>query len=278
MNNLKYTTLATDVDGTILNEKGRLSKASLETLKKLNSSGIKIILCTGRSHEGALGLMGPYGFDWPVVSVNGGLVRHGPTVLNQILLDRELAVHYARLAAKMGLYIHAYVGTQVVLEKIEKCALYYVGWNQTLTPEYRLNLHTVHCLSDYLSATQDPIYKLLLMDSDSAPGSLALFRKQAEADTNIACSSSSERNCEIQPKGCSKGAALSWYAAQSGLDLSRTVAIGDGENDVELFQVCGFSIAMGNASQHVKNKAARVALSNSQDGFSQIIKQVFFNV
>ena len=49
--------------------------------------------------------------------------------------------------------------------------------------------------------------------------------------------------------------------------------IGDGSNDVLMFENSGFSIAMGNASPEVQKAAQRVTSSNKEDGFARAMEE-----
>ena len=54
----------------------------------------------------------------------------------------------------------------------------------------------------------------------------------------------------------------------------QVVAIGDAQNDVEMFRVAGTSFAMGQASDMVKAAATRVTAPNDEDGVAQAIRTV----
>jgi hypothetical protein len=56
--------------------------------------------------------------------------------------------------------------------------------------------------------------------------------------------------------------------------LAEVVAIGDGHNDIAMFERSGFRIAMGNASPDVQRAADFVTGSNSEDGFAQAVEQL----
>ena len=70
-----------------------------------------------------------------------------------------------------------------------------------------------------------------------------------------------------------KGAALSEIAKLLGIPLAEIAVIGDGGNDVAMFERAGLSIAMGNASSQVQRKADFVTDSNRDDGFANAIKR-----
>ncbi len=74
--------------------------------------------------------------------------------------------------------------------------------------------------------------------------------------------------------GADKGAALSVACADMGLDTSQVVAFGDAEADVEMFRVAGASVAMGQATDHVKSMATAVTASNDEDGVALAVERL----
>ena len=70
-----------------------------------------------------------------------------------------------------------------------------------------------------------------------------------------------------------KGVALSEIAKLLGVPLAEIAVIGDGGNDVAMFERSGLSIAMGNASPQVQQAADFVTDSNSEDGFANAIER-----
>jgi hydroxymethylpyrimidine pyrophosphatase-like HAD family hydrolase len=74
--------------------------------------------------------------------------------------------------------------------------------------------------------------------------------------------------------GADKGAALSVACAEIGISASDVVAFGDAEADIEMFRVAGASVAMGQASEHVKSMATAVTLSNDDDGVAVAIERL----
>lgn len=76
---------------------------------------------------------------------------------------------------------------------------------------------------------------------------------------------------EILPKGASKGAALPRIAEACGVDISRTIAVGDYENDVSMLKAAGIGIAVANACDAAKAAADLVTVSNEEDAIAKII-------
>jgi hypothetical protein len=57
------------------------------------------------------------------------------------------------------------------------------------------------------------------------------------------------------------------------VNANQVLAIGDGENDVEMLSLAGIGVAVGNASQHVKEVAKHVVGTNDADGVAEAIER-----
>ena len=62
-----------------------------------------------------------------------------------------------------------------------------------------------------------------------------------------------------------------------GIKPEESIAIGDSETDVPLFDVCGYSIALGNAEDHVKASAKHSVKSNNGNGLVEALDYLAYN-
>lgn len=75
--------------------------------------------------------------------------------------------------------------------------------------------------------------------------------------------------------GCHKASGLKRLIKRWGISPAQCVAFGDGGNDIEMLQYCGYSYAMENAPQDVKNAAKQVCPSNEEDGVLLTLEKIF---
>ena len=83
--------------------------------------------------------------------------------------------------------------------------------------------------------------------------------KELSGLEGIALTSSNDHDFEVTAAGVDKGFSLHWLAERYGVSLSECAAVGDSDNDLAMLRAAGLPIAMGNASQGVKDAAARIA-------------------
>jgi phosphoglycolate phosphatase (TIGR01487 family) len=81
----------------------------------------------------------------------------------------------------------------------------------------------------------------------------------------------------INEKGIDKGSGLQKALEFLNLDAKKTVAIGDSETDLPLFNICGSSVTLNNADDFVKAKATHVVSGNAGKGLVDAVNLVMFN-
>jgi hydroxymethylpyrimidine pyrophosphatase-like HAD family hydrolase len=77
---------------------------------------------------------------------------------------------------------------------------------------------------------------------------------------------------DLAPDGTSKASALERIRGRLGVDVSATLAVGDGRNDLEMFGWAGRSVAMGNASEDVRAAADLITGSVTEDGLADVLE------
>ena len=85
---------------------------------------------------------------------------------------------------------------------------------------------------------------------------------------------SEARLFEILPKGVHKGLALGKLAEHLGIDMNRTVAIGDYDNDAAMLKAAGCGIAVSNASKSALEAADMVTVSNEEHAIARVIYDI----
>ena len=71
-----------------------------------------------------------------------------------------------------------------------------------------------------------------------------------------------------------KGNAVRLLAAAQGVAVEEIAVLGDMINDVPMFEVAGFSVAMGNATDAVKRLASAVTSGNDEDGWADAVDRL----
>ena len=94
----------------------------------------------------------------------------------------------------------------------------------------------------------------------------------ASADERLEVVSGGYHNLEITKKGATKGKGLHILADLLNIPMEQTMACGDTQNDLDIIQAAAIGVAMGNATEEVKQAADFVTLSNEEDGVAYAIR------
>src|SRR5207247_5009852 len=112
----------------------------------------------------------------------------------------------------------------------------------------------LHAVGDLLAWLDEPPTKLVVIGDPQILEGLKQ-RMLARFDDRLYISKSLPYFLEFASPEVTKAAGMEFVAEHLGFTRERTVAFGDGENDIELVQWAGFGVAVGNADDRVKEAA-----------------------
>lgn len=252
-----------DLDGTILDRSGVLDPAVVSTVRDAVGRGCAVTLATGRMPSAARPYWEELGIRAPVILYNGALVRLPET--GGSLLSAGLAPGLA-----WRLY-PVYANAPVHPLFFRGDTLYCLALThpvRTYCEEMRVQARTVPEPGSFLQLGS--LVKCLFIGH---PADLAMLRAELEpAVRDLARLVQSRREyLELLPAGVSKGEALRVVAGHLRIPLSRTLAVGDQENDLEMIQMAGLGVAMAGSPEAVRARAARVAPPPEQGGLLALL-------
>jgi Cof subfamily protein (haloacid dehalogenase superfamily) len=96
---------------------------------------------------------------------------------------------------------------------------------------------------------------------------------QQQFGGHISASRSQLYYLDVTNPTANKGAVVERLSHYCKIPLERIATVGDGANDVLMFQRSGLSIAMGNASEDVQREATCVTASNDDEGFAKAVEE-----
>lgn len=274
--------LAVDMDGTCLDRRSRMTDATLKALRKAAGRGIIIVPTTGRNlecipHRLAAGTLFTTGavdekknrdlFRY-VISSNGACVTdirerkeifRAPVPVDDVLpLLRE--------CGKLRLGIASHIRHRYLLE------------GRFLTMAGRLvygkDARGVCCVRSMEDFIRKGGYKVEEFQ-------FYFFSPGAEQDVRSVLEKYPDLRAaytgiyvEVYSKDASKGRALAELARHLDIRKEEIACIGDGENDLSMFEAAGLRIAMGNAVEDLKKQADHVTDSNARDGAAKAVEWI----
>lgn len=259
--------IAVDLDGTLLNSDHKISERTADALRKAVAQGIKVVLATGKTPFSGRDIVKQFGIDAPGIYVQGLTVVFPDGETKQLAqLDAGLARSVITFAEERGFDVIAYSGGQTYT-RVDN-----VGARE-LTEAYGESApQIVGPLQNMLDST--PISKLLFFKRRE-PRKITALRWQLGTQINgkARLVQALDDALEMLPTGASKGKALKLVLKDLGIDAKEVLAIGDGENDIEMIELAGIGVAMGNASPKLKAVAKHEVASNDADGVAEALER-----
>lgn len=255
--------LIADVDGTLLTPGKELTPRARAAVERLRHAGIAFAVTSGRPPRGMAMLVEPLRLEEPIAAFNGGLVVKPDltTVLEQRTLPPAVAheaVEYL-LAAKLDVWV--YCGSDWF---VRDAGAPHVAREQA-TVEFAPTV--IHDLGGVL----DRVVKIVGV-SDDGP---RVLRSEAElrrrAGGRVSATRSQPYYLDVTHPDANKGMVVRLESHIVGVPPEQIATIGDGPNDVLMFDVGGMSIAMGNANAEVKRAAGYVTTANTDEGFANAV-------
>lgn len=268
-----FKMIAIDLDGTLLNSDKEISQENIEYIKYAIEKGIKVLICSGRIYTGAKVFAEQLSIEGPMIVCNGAMIRDAKTgkAYYRNMLSKEDCMKVVDLLKKEDIYFHTYIDDVMYAEKLDYAALYYMIKSKDLTSDLRIDVKVVESVKEIISQHSEDPAKIVVMSSES--DKLSRVRRFVEEISSIEVVSSNYDNFEVVNRGVSKGKALEIISQMYSVSREEIIAIGDNENDCSMLEYAGFSVAMGNAEDRVKNMCDFVTLSNDENGVAHTIKK-----
>ena len=245
---LRPDLVAADLDGTLLAPDLVFGDDAAPAIAALRAAGVTFVICTGRMFcsvrraAARLGLTAGL-----VICYQGGMVADlasGERLAHRTI-DGAVAAEVVRTARRLGRHLNAYIDDRLYVDQLDDWARGYaeyaeVGVNQV----------------DDLVATvvERPPTKLVLV-TGPADAKAILPGLQRRWRDRLYVTRSQPEYIEFVDAAVSKSSALQWLCDTRGLRRDRTVACGDGMNDVDMLRWAGVGVAVAEADPEVRAAA-----------------------
>jgi Cof subfamily protein (haloacid dehalogenase superfamily) len=208
--------------------------------------------------------------------LNGDIIASWPLSTMQTAETLEIIGRY-------GLTAELHVDDSVCVENKEKFIKKYIEYKLSHREDKSIqelleqevngrDYEDVGLFSTFIQDQKRIIKKIFIMENNMQI--INDFIREASKIPGLEITQSNVNNIEITNEQASKGKALAMVADHLGIHSSEVVAVGDGLNDISMFEYAGFSVAMGNAISTVKERASKVTLSHDEDGLVYAIENL----
>lgn len=238
-----------DIDGTLIDmERKEISPKTLEALRRLKERKVLLCLATGR---GPLTL--PH---FEGVEFDAFLTFNGSYCFNRerTIFSNPLTGEDVRTILRNAASIHRPVSIATKDRMVAN------GKDEDLADYYAFAKREVEVSDEFEDVAKDAVYQVMLGCRKADYPLLLRGTRRARITAWW------DRAVDIIPADGGKGEGIRQILSYYHLDRSAALAFGDGDNDIEMLRAVGHGVAMGNASDTLKEAACEVCRPVTQDG------------
>lgn len=266
---MDYKLLVLDVDGTLLDSNGTISKHNNGAIRKALQAGITVALASGRPLHGLMPLakeLDLHRYGGYVIAFNGAEIveMKSEEVIYNKTIDKGVFPFMERAAEKLGVGIFTYSEDKVITNhSTDPYIMNEAKINGMELIEAKPLTEVIHFNPRKAVLVNDKEEEITRLEKDfkaRLDGTMNVFRTEPYF-------------LEVMPNATDKSSGLGVLLDKLSIEASEVVAIGNGAADYSMIQMAGFGIAMGNSSDSIKRCADVVTASNEDDGVAQAIEK-----
>ena len=254
-----------DSDGTLRKTNGDITENTKKNIKKLIELGNYVVICTGRPRYHTRKIAKIISSSKIMICSNGSEIYdlENNKIINELTIDNEVASKILKYCYKEDIRM------TLTIEE-----------DEYVTKDIRRDNQILLSQSNYEDILKNKKIKQCLFTSNSIEV-LKKLKNYLQDFNEIKILNEIDRNKEDQEKWLtignvetSKGYALKELANYLDIPNTDTIAIGNDYNDLSMFHECGYSVAVENASEDLKELVDYVTKSNDEEGVSLFLEKL----
>lgn len=253
-----------DMDGTLLDENGKVPKSFGTMLADLKKRGCRFVATSGRQYSSLANTLKEYKEDILLISDNGACASIGDRELFCKHMDKDIALEIIRRVDAMPEYIKPVVAGRINSYVRNE----WIG-DQDEFGQY----NTEVCMVDSFGDIDEDIVKISVSDRKYRDSEKNIYSNFSDIN-GVKMLITSAMWVDFMSVGVSKGTAIRELQSVLGVDPAECAAFGDYLNDMDMMDAVGYSFAMENAHPELAKKAKFRCKPNKENGVVEKIYEL----
>lgn len=266
---MDYKLLVLDVDGTLLTDEGIISKRTLAAIRKVQQTGVTVVLASGRPLHGLWPIAKKLDLDkygGYILAYNGAQIVDAPSgrLLLSQTIEQESIPFLEKQANKHGVAIFTYNESEVLTNDAK---------SPYILREAAINNMKVKEVKPLSLAVDFNPHKCILVNDDAEEIKQLEEEIKMRLDGVMSVFRTEPYFLEVVPKLIDKANALGVLLETFKIDAKEILVIGNGRADYSMIQLAGLGVAMGNSIDSVKRCADITTATNNEDGVALVLEE-----
>lgn len=258
--------VALDLDGTLLNSKKEISEENKNILKKLSENGVEILIVTGRPYPITKKIAESLEIPLTVICYNGARVMNLKTdeIIFEKVLEEKQVLKIIEFCRKNKKDLNLFQNDIWYVEDLESIGTKYYKKNSRLEPT----------LKSFNTFDSFKMIKSIIIDENNVLEEVEKELREILGNS-VYFTYSQDKYLEILNKDVNKGLTLKNILEEKGIEMSECIAFGDAHNDLEMLELAGVGVAMGNAHEILKSRVQHITDTNDNNGVGKFLKKFY---
>lgn len=269
---MKYQLLVVDLDGTLVDEHGKIAEEDRAAIARLTKDYVKVALCTGRILHTTLPFIRELNLNTPHIMFDGALI-YSPmahATISSVTISPETIKEAVEYCQTNNIYLELYTRDFFFAER--------ENWSDEIHRKF-FRVEPTLVSFDGIWSRENILKAEMVVGSPEDAQKAKKFADQFNGRLNYSIAHTPAypdvEFLNIVNPEVSKGTALRRLMDEIGAHPTEVIAIGDGPNDIPLLQQAGTAVAMGNASDEVKQVCQYTTLDVDHCGVAAAINYFF---
>ncbi len=285
-----YKLIAIDLDGTMLNSFGDITKKTKEIIKEKISQGIDIVLASGRTIDSIKNIAEEIGGIRYIIAGNGAIIYDikEDKVIYEKCISKMKTLNIIKTCEENSITYSVYTDKTIVAKALKYNVLYYNKENIKKEESKKTSITIVENIYEYIKEMQnEQVMKITICDEDRTVFNSVLNKLNEISDVEVLDVAHMSRKIikngteevkieyyytEISEENVDKWNALEFLIKNLNVNKEETIAIGDNVNDKKMIENVGIGVAMKGSTPQVIEIANYVTENdNNNDGIVEAL-------
>lgn len=286
-----YKLIAMDIDGTLLNSYGEVSKKNKEAIKMALQKNIEIVLTSGRMPKAILPIANEINANKYIISGNGATIYdiQNDKIIYNNYISKNKILEIIDICEKNSMFYNIYTNDVILTKSLNYNILFYHNENKKNPEDKKIKINIVEDIYKYVQEYKKNDFLKITICDDNENVFKSIMNKirrikdvdileVAHMSKKIIKHGSEEHEIayyytEITNKNVNKWTALEVLLNKLEIKKEELITIGDNINDKEMIENAEIGIVTGNASPEMKSIADETVASNNEDGVAEAIRR-----
>ena len=283
-----YKLLAIDLDGTLFNAYGEVTKGNKEALKYAMNKGVEVILASGRDPYAMKKISIDLGIKNFLIAGNGANIYSikDDEIIYEKYIEKEKVLKIIKICKENSIFANIYTNKGIIAESLNYNVKVFNSENNYKPTQKQTNIEIVKDIYEYINNTDLHVLKIIICDEDKIIFENIIQKLKRISGVEVLDIEHMSKKVirigteeinieyfytEITKAGTDKWNAIEFLIKKLNIKKDEVICIGDNLNDKKMVENASVGITMKNSALDKKNIGDYVTKDNNSDGVKYAI-------